>query len=92
MMDISSWVGLIGALFGSGSIIYMIVDKKLTSAKDAADINSVSADVNLKVLEGFKQQIEFLNKQLAESEAKIALMQRNASLSDSKETEAQDAK
>lgn len=76
MMDISGWVGLLGALFGSGSIIYMIVDKKLTSAKDTADISSVSADVNLKVLDGFKQQIEFLNKQLAEAEAKIALLQQ----------------
>jgi len=91
MMDISVWVGLIGALFGSGSIIYMIVEKKLTSAKDAADINSVSADVNLKVLEGFKQQIEFLNKQLAESEAKIALMQSRTQET-SKETEEQNAK
>lgn len=91
MMDISVLVGLIGALFGSGSIIYMIVEKKLTSAKDAADINSVSADVNLKVLDGFKQQIEFLNRQLAESEAKIALLQREATES-TKEKEEQNAK
>lgn len=76
MMDISSWVGLVGALFGTGSLVYMIVDKKLSSDKDKADISSVSTDVYLKSLDGFKAQIEFLNKQLAEAEAKIEILKQ----------------
>lgn len=83
-MDISSWAGLIGTLFGTGSVIYLIVDKKLSTDKDKADVSSISADVNLKVLEGFKQQIEFLNNQLAEAEAKIAVLKTKEEEKDAK--------